>query len=462
MDERQSEASIPTKSPESSRYSGWVSSGKRILLSGVASGLAIAVVVGFHFGAPLFAIKIFSSLSVSVVNILLMILTGFVCVVLIPIGGTALILGIIESKLNRNSNHSVKRWPWLFSIPSVMGLLLIPISSFEIFVNVLQPPDFILQSHQLGWHSWIIAISMMIILFSEFETGIIQWPRFSANSELHPNNSEIGTNQSSVVPDSFSTDERLMIDSLYDWQLSPSLGFEDVGGMNNVKNEIQRRVITPLRNRSRAYDRFRVSAPTGILLYGPPGTGKSHLARAIAGELGVPFVELSQADLSSKWINESPMKIRDLFEEAEQFDFCVIFIDEIDGLVSERGSSGHNEDSKVVSEFLARLGEGSTNYLIIAATNRPDQLDSALLRPGRFDDQFEIGLPGTRDRVEMFKVQLRDRRPALSDPDYTKLSQLSQGFSAADITAVVERAALRAAERDARHITFEDLATSIE
>ncbi|MDS0243050.1 MULTISPECIES: ATP-binding protein [unclassified Haloferax] len=243
----------------------------------------------------------------------------------------------------------------------------------------------------------------------------------------------------------------------YDWESPPDLTYQDVGGYRDVTSRLRRRAITPLTASSDAYTRFGVSPPTGILLYGPPGTGKSHLARATAGELGFPYLELSQADLTSKWINESAGKVRQLFDEAEQFEHCVIFIDEIDSLLRTRQGSGHSEDTKVVSEFLARLEDEDTNYLLIAASNQPDLIDDAIRRPGRFDEQFEIGLPDAEAREEIFRVQLRERHPSLSDEDYRALARKSDGLSAADIEAVANSAAFDAAEQDAPTLTYNDL-----
>ena len=243
----------------------------------------------------------------------------------------------------------------------------------------------------------------------------------------------------------------------YDWEKSPQLSYQDVGGYREVTARLRRRAITPLTASSDAYTRFGVSPPTGILLYGPPGTGKSYLARATVGELGFPYLELSQADLTSKWINESAEKVRQLFDEAEQFEHCVIFIDEIDSLLGTRQDSGHSEDTKVVSEFLARLEDEDTNYLLIAATNQPNLIDDAIRRPGRFDEQFEIGLPDAEAREEIFRVQLRDRHPDLSDGEYRTLARKSDGLSAADIEAVVNSAAFDAAEKDAPALTYGDL-----
>lgn len=243
----------------------------------------------------------------------------------------------------------------------------------------------------------------------------------------------------------------------YDWESPPNLTYQDVGGYQDVTSRLRRRAIAPLTASSDAYTRFGVSSPTGILLYGPPGTGKSHLARATAGELGFPYLELSQADLTSKWINESAGKVRQLFDEAEQFEHCVIFIDEIESLLRTRQGNGHSEDTKVVSEFLARLEDEDTNYLLIAASNQPNLIDDAIRRPGRFDEQFEIGLPDVEAREEIFRVQLRERHPNLSNEDYWALARKSDGLSAADIEAVVNSAAFDAAEQDAPELTYGDL-----
>ncbi|MFC4360245.1 AAA family ATPase [Halobium salinum] len=243
----------------------------------------------------------------------------------------------------------------------------------------------------------------------------------------------------------------------YDWKPAPNVGYRDVGGQDELKKEITRSVLRPLTRIDEAYERFNVSPPNGILLYGPPGTGKTLFARAIAGELGHPYLELSAGDIKSRWINESTEQVNRLFDEAEQFNRCVIFIDEIDALLAGRGNELHREHAQVVNEFLAHLDDEEPNFLVIAATNRADLLDEAATRRGRFDQQYEIGLPDHDAREAIFRVRLRELPTALDEDDYQELADRSEELSSADIVGIVDDAAMHAAERDAEAITLDDL-----
>ena len=246
----------------------------------------------------------------------------------------------------------------------------------------------------------------------------------------------------------------------YGWEPAPDVRFGDIGGQDELKKDITRSVLRPLSQIDEAYERFNVSPPNGILLYGPPGTGKTLFARAIAGELGHPYLELSAGDIKSRWINESTEQVNQLFGEAAQFDRCVIFIDEIDALLAGRGNDLHREHAQVVNEFLAHLDNEDPNFLVIAATNRVDLLDEAATRRGRFDQQYEIGLPDHDARKAIFRVQLRDLPTALDEEAYDELADRSEGLSSADIAGIVDDAARHAAERDAEAITLENLHAS--
>ncbi|GAA0239874.1 hypothetical protein GCM10009000_064300 [Halobacterium noricense] len=227
--------------------------------------------------------------------------------------------------------------------------------------------------------------------------------------------------------------------------------------MDTLKHDILRSVLRPLSHTDAAYERFNVSPPNGILLYGPPGTGKTHFARAIAGELGHPYLELSAGDIKSRWVNESTEQVNQLFNEAEQFERCVIFVDEIDALLAGRGNDLHREHAQVVNEFLAHLDDEDPSFLLIAATNRADLLDEAATRRGRFDQQYEVGLPDTEAREKIFKVRLQSLPTKLDQEEYEKLAELSTELSSADIVGIVDDAAMQAAERDAQAITYDDL-----
>lgn len=247
----------------------------------------------------------------------------------------------------------------------------------------------------------------------------------------------------------------------YGWQSAPDTRFADVGGMEPLKTEVERSVIRPLTRLDAAYERFNISPPNGILFYGPPGTGKTLFARAIAGELDHPYLELSAGDIKSRWVNESTKQVNQLFAEAAQFDRCVIFIDEIDALLASRDNDLHREHAQVVNEFLAHLDADDPNYLVIAATNRAELLDEAATRRGRFDQQYELGLPDRDARAAIFRVRLDELPTGLDNNASRKMAEQTEGLSSADIVGIIDDAAMRAAERDADELTLEDLHMSL-
>ncbi|WP_255153087.1 AAA family ATPase [Halorarius halobius] len=247
----------------------------------------------------------------------------------------------------------------------------------------------------------------------------------------------------------------------YDWQYSPQR-FSDIGGYDNVKADLDRRVLEPLlahRDGDDRFSRFGVEPESGIMLYGPPGTGKTLFSRALAGELTVPFVELSPADVTSLWVNESSDRVKTLFDEAKQLGPCIIFLDEAEHLFGARGYSGkgsHAEDGKVTSEFLAQLTREDREAIVVAATNRPGDIDPAILRPGRLAAHFEIGLPDKEARAAILRTHLTDVPSSLSDAEYANLATHTAGMTGADLADLVDEARRNAADRNARVLTRED------
>jgi ATP-dependent 26S proteasome regulatory subunit len=237
----------------------------------------------------------------------------------------------------------------------------------------------------------------------------------------------------------------------FTWTTPRGPGFEKVGGYEDVKERLHTEVIDAVRDEHGAYERMDVSPPTGILLHGPPGTGKSLFGRALAEELQVPFTELSQADLSSKWVNETPELVKTLFEEATSYDSAVVFIDEIDGLLRERGNQGTAEDAKGVNEFLPRLADNES-VIVIAATNRKDILDDAAIRSGRFDLKIEMGLPNESARERILAVHLEGRDHSLTSSELSEFATRLDGMSGADIEELVESAARSAASENSNHL----------
>ena len=313
--------------------------------------------------------------------------------------------------------------------------------------------------------SWLASIPLMISIslgtatdnIEEKSSKVKQTMPGGPSSSALSNEENLTKNKAPKHCDDSTQQRPPFGDFDYAWEPAPNIGFSDVGGEDRLKEDITRTILRPLTRIDKAYERFNVSPPNGILLYGPPGTGKTLFARAIAGELGHPYLELSAGDIKSRWINESTEQVNQLFDEAEQFDRCVIFIDEIDALLAGRGNDLHREHAQVVNEFLAHLDNEDPNFLVIAATNRADLLDEAATRRGRFDQQYEISLPDHDARKAIFRVQLRDRPTTLDEEAYQALANRSEGLTSADIVGIVDDAAMYAAERNAEAITRKDL-----
>ncbi len=191
--------------------------------------------------------------------------------------------------------------------------------------------------------------------------------------------------------------------------------------------------------------------PKGILLVGPPGTGKTYLAKAVAGEAGVPFFSISGSDFVEMFVGVGASRVRDLFENAKKNAPCVVFIDEIDAVGRKRGAGlggGHDEREQTLNQLLVEMDGFSDNegIIMVAATNRPDILDPALLRPGRFDREITVGYPDVREREEIIKVHARNK-PMSDDVDYKILAKSTPGFTPADIENILNESALLTARK---------------
>ncbi|WP_246989637.1 ATP-binding protein [Halorientalis marina] len=235
----------------------------------------------------------------------------------------------------------------------------------------------------------------------------------------------------------------------FDWQEPPDTTFEDVGGYETVKDELREDVISPYVNDSAGYERFQVTPDRGILFHGPPGTGKTLFARALAHELQRPYVELSQSQLTSKWINEGPDLIDQLFTEAQQLR-GVVFIDEAESLLGSRddGLSSNREDAKTTNTFLNKLSQDEQEFFVVLTTNRKEQMDDAVLRPGRIDKHVKIPVPDLDARYEILKTQLEDVPSDLDVEGMRDMARELDGASGADIEQVVADARRNAAKRN--------------
>ena len=251
-----------------------------------------------------------------------------------------------------------------------------------------------------------------------------------------------------------------LTDLTYDWRDSET-SFSDIGGYYDLKNALREDVLEPLRaaqTGDNRYSRFGIESERGILLYGPPGTGKTMFARALAGELDIPFVELSPADVTSMWINESSDRIKALFNEANDIGQCVVFLDEAEHLFGARdtGKRAHAEDQKVTSEFLAQLTRDDREAIVVSATNLPGEIDRAILRPGRLTAHFEVGLPDEEARHAILKTHLKDIPSAVSGDEFAALARHTGGLTGADLANLVGQARRSAAHRNARAVTRDD------
>ena len=229
----------------------------------------------------------------------------------------------------------------------------------------------------------------------------------------------------------------------------PNVTWDDVGGLESLKEELYEAVEWPLKHRE-AFEHTDLAAPKGILLYGPPGTGKTLIAKAVAHTTESNFISIKGPELLSKWVGESEKGIREIFRKARQASPCIIFLDELDSLAPSRssGSSDSNVTERVVSQLLTEIDglEELQDVLIIGATNRVDLIDSALLRPGRFDRIIEVPLPDTKGRENIFKIHTK-KKPLAEGVDFAKLVELTDGFSGAEIEGMCNRAAMSSIRR---------------
>ncbi|WP_202594146.1 ATP-dependent zinc metalloprotease FtsH [Frateuria defendens] len=237
------------------------------------------------------------------------------------------------------------------------------------------------------------------------------------------------------------------------------VNFTDVAGCDEAKEEVGE-LVEFLRDPGK-FQRLGGKIPRGVLMVGPPGTGKTLLAKAIAGEAKVPFFAISGSDFVEMFVGVGASRVRDMFEQAKKHAPCIIFIDEIDAVGRHRGAGlggGHDEREQTLNQLLVEMDgfEGSEGIIVIAATNRPDVLDPALLRPGRFDRQVVVGLPDVKGREQILKVHLR-KVPVASDVNPMVIARGTPGFSGADLANLVNEAALFAARENAREVRMSHL-----
>ena len=240
--------------------------------------------------------------------------------------------------------------------------------------------------------------------------------------------------------------------------------FGDVAGIEQAKLELNE-VVDFLKNADR-FTAVGAKIPKGVLLVGPPGTGKTLLARAVAGEAGVPFFSISGSEFVEMFVGVGASRVRDLFEQAKQNAPCIVFIDEIDAVGRQRGAGlggGNDEREQTLNQLLTEMDgfEGNTGIIIIAATNRPDVLDSALLRPGRFDRQVVVDRPDYAGRFEILNVHARGKTLA-KDVDVDRIARRTPGFTGADLSNLLNEAAILAARRNLTEISMDEVNDAID
>lgn len=240
--------------------------------------------------------------------------------------------------------------------------------------------------------------------------------------------------------------------------------FGDVAGIDQAKLELNE-VVDFLKNADR-FTAVGAKIPKGVLLVGPPGTGKTLLARAVAGEAGVPFFSISGSEFVEMFVGVGASRVRDLFEQAKANAPCIVFIDEIDAVGRQRGAGlggGNDEREQTLNQLLTEMDgfEGNTGIIIIAATNRPDVLDAALLRPGRFDRQVVVDRPDYAGRLEILKVHARGKTLA-KDVDLDRIARRTPGFTGADLSNLLNEAAILAARRNLSEISMDEVNDAID
>ncbi|MCD6115106.1 ATP-dependent zinc metalloprotease FtsH [bacterium] len=247
-------------------------------------------------------------------------------------------------------------------------------------------------------------------------------------------------------------------------QTKEKVGFDDVAGLQEVKEELEE-VVDFLKNPQK-YLKMGAKIPKGVLLVGPPGTGKTLLARAVAYEAGVPFFSISGSEFVEMFVGVGASRVRDLFNTAKKHQPSIIFIDELDAIGRIRGAGiggGHDEREQTLNQILVEMDgfEKETAVIVIAATNRPDILDPALLRPGRFDRRIVLDLPDIKSRESILKIHCRNK-PLGKDVDLREIAERTPGFSGADLANLVNEAAILAAKRNKKHINQQEFLEAFE
>ncbi len=291
--------------------------------------------------------------------------------------------------------------------------------------------------------SWVLPIAIFILL-----------GRFMSKKLME----KAGGGQSSMMFNMGKSNAKVYVKS------SSGIKFADVAGEEEAKESLAE-IVDYLHN-PKKYTEIGASMPKGILLVGPPGTGKTMLAKAVAGEANVPFFSISGSEFVEMFVGMGASKVRDLFKQAKEKAPCIVFIDEIDAIGQKRNSGGlggNDEREQTLNQLLTEMDgfEGNTGVIILGATNRPETLDPALTRPGRFDRRVPVELPDLKGREEILKVHARKIKVS-AGVDFARIARMASGASGAELANIVNEAALRAVRADRKSVTQEDLEESIE
>src|SRR3989449_2213112 len=242
----------------------------------------------------------------------------------------------------------------------------------------------------------------------------------------------------------------------------PKISYEDIGGLRPVIQKVREMIELPLRH-PELFERLGVEAPKGVLLHGPPGTGKTLLARAVASETNANFLSIGGPEIMSKYYGESEERLRDVFKEAQENAPSIIFIDEIDSIAPKREEVTGEVEKRVTSQLLSLMDglQSRGKVVVIGATNRPNAIDPALRRPGRFDREIEIGVPDRDGRLEVLEIHTRGM-PLAEDVDLKKLADVTHGFVGADLESLAKEAAIRVLRRILPEINLEAQSIPVE
>lgn len=305
----------------------------------------------------------------------------------------------------------------------------------KINFTVIEPP-------QPGWWAGLLTTMLPILIFVLLFFFLMQQTQGGGNRVM-----SFGKSKARL-----HTDEKKKVT------------FDDVAGADEVKEELEE-IVEFLKN-PKKFNELGARIPKGVLLFGPPGTGKTLLARAVAGEAGVPFYTISGSDFVEMFVGVGASRVRDLFEQAKKSAPCIVFIDEIDAVGRQRGAGlggGHDEREQTLNQLLVEMDgfDANEGIIIIAATNRPDILDPALLRPGRFDREVVVDVPDVNGRQEILKVHAKGK-PLTDNVDMGVLARRTPGFTGADLANLINEAALLAARRSKKVISQSELEDSIE